>query len=277
MALSTSSFRTSDGVNMHTVSWLPATSRATIVIVHGLAEHSGRYAHVAARLNAAGFAVYSLDHRGHGKSDGLRAYFENFDQPVNDLKQYIDTVKAAQPGHKLFIYGHSLGSLITLAYALRHGRDLAGLVISGTPLEVESSQPRALIQIGDLLNSLVPKMGIAKLDSQGLAHDMAVVQAYDSDPLVYRGAVRVRMAHHIVHVSRIVKAQAAQLTMPLLLIHGEADPICPVAGSRTLNGAAGASDKTLKIYPGLFHEIHNEPQQAEVLDDVAAWLTARMG
>jgi lysophospholipase len=276
MTTSTSSFRTSDGVNIHTVSWLPESSSATVVIVHGLAEHSGRYAHVAARLNAAGCAVYSLDHRGHGKSDGLRAYFEDFDQPVNDLKQYIDTVKVAQPGRKLFIYGHSLGSLITLAYALRHGRDLAGLVISGTPLEVESSQPRALIQIGDLLNSMVPKMGITKLDSKGLTHDMAVVQAYDSDPLVYRGAVRVRMAHHIIQVSRMIKAQAAQLTMPLLLIHGEADPICPVAGSRTLHGAAGASDKTLKIYPGLFHEIHNEAQQGAVLDDVAAWLTARL-
>lgn len=277
MTHAVSSFRTSDGVNIHTVSWLPEDSKAAVVIVHGLAEHSGRYAHVAARLNAAGCAVYSLDHRGHGRSDGLRAYFEDFDQPVNDLRQYIDdTVSAAQPGRRLFIYGHSLGSLITLVYALRHGRDLAGLIISGTPLDVESSQPRALIQIGDLLNNLLPKLGIARLDSKGLSHDVAVVQAYDSDPLVYRGAVRVRMAHHIVHVSRMVKAQAAQLTQPLLILHGEADPICPVTGSRTLHDAASASDKTLRIYPGLFHEIHNEPQQADALDDVAAWLAARM-
>src|SRR5258707_1544509 len=117
MAYKTSSFKTSDGLNIYTEAWLPDGSiKAVVLIVHGVPEHSERYEHVAAKMNANGYAAYGLDHRGHGKSDGLRAYFDDFDQPVNDLKQYFDIVKSEQPGKQIFIYGHSLGSLISLVF-----------------------------------------------------------------------------------------------------------------------------------------------------------------
>src|SRR5690349_10513651 len=146
MQHNTGSFKTADGLNIHTESWLPdGESRAVVLISHGVGEHIGRYAHVAVRLVADGYAVYGLDHRGHGKSGGLRSYYDDLNDPVNDLKIYFDQIKTAQSGKKIFLYGHSLGSLIALLYTLRYQSELAGLISSSTPLEVESSQPKLLI------------------------------------------------------------------------------------------------------------------------------------
>ncbi|MBZ0283741.1 MAG: lysophospholipase [Anaerolineae bacterium] len=274
MKHTTNSFKTTDGISIHTESWLPeAEAKAVVIVVHGLGEHVARYAHVAARLNAAGYAVYGLDHRSHGRSGGdVRAYFEDFNQPVSDLAQYFIQIKNANPDKKIFVYAHSLGTLIGMTFAVRHQRDLAGMIISGTPLEVESLQPALLIRAGDLLNSILPKMPITPLPSSGLSHDPAVVQGYDNDPLVYHGNVRVRMAHHIIHVSRAIKMRLRDLPLPMLIIHGVDDPICPSVGSVTLHQGISTSDKTLKLYPGLFHEIHNEPEKETVFDDMVAWL-----
>jgi acylglycerol lipase len=272
----TGSFKAADGTTIHTESWLPESDvRAVVLISHGVAEHIGRYAHVAARLVAEGYAVYGLDHRGHGKTGGEpRAYFDNFDQPVDALKQYLDQVKAAQPGKKIFLYGHSLGSLIALVFTLRYHSELAGLISSGTPLEAEASQPALLVALAGVLNNAIPKVAITPLPTSCLSHDPAEVKKYETDPLNYHGNVRVRIGHLILQNSRIVKARAAELTLPLLIIHGEGDKICPPAGSETLYRGAGSKDKTLKLYPGLFHEIHNETaaEQKIVLDDIVSWL-----
>lgn len=266
---------TSSGASIYTESWLPdGEVKAVVLIVHGLAEHIGRYAHVAAKLNPLSYAVYGLDHMGHGKSDGLRAYFDNFDQPLNALKQYLDKVKAEQPGKKVFIYGHSLGSLISLTFLLRYQNEFAGAVISGAPLEVEASQPKWLISVGDVMNNFAPKLAVNPLDSKWLSHDPVLVSAYDSDPLVHRGNVRVRMGYQIVHGSREVKLRAAELKLPMLIIHGGDDKICPPAGSTVLNQGISSGDKTLKIYPGMYHEVHNEIEKEKVLTDIAAWLDA---
>jgi len=273
MAHKTESFKTADGVNIHTEAWLPdGDPKAVVLLVHGLAEYAGRYAHVAERLNAAGYALYGIDHRGHGHSDGLRAYFEDFNQPVDDLTHYFESIKKANLGKKIFIYGHSLGTLIALTFILGHQKELAGAIISGTPLEVEAYQPKFLVQAGNLLNTILPKMAVTPLPSAGLSHDPAVVQKYDNDPLVHRGNVRVRMGYHIVHISRAIKARLSDLTLPLLIVHGVDDPICPNLGSITLHTGAGSSDKKLKLYDNMLHEIHNEIEQQKVFDDYIAWL-----
>lgn len=272
----TGSFKSADGTNIHTESWLPdGEASAVVLISHGVGEHIGRYGHVAARLVADGYAVYGLDHRGHGKSDGIpRAYFDNFDQPVNDLKQYLDQVKTAQPGKKIYLYGHSLGSLIALVFTLRYQSELAGLITSGATLAVEASQPGFLIAMAGVLNSVIPKTAITPLPTSYLSHDPVQVEAYETDPLNYHGNVRVRIGHLIVQNSRMVKARASEITLPLLVLHGAEDKICPPAGSEILYRGASSKDKTLKLYPGLFHEIHNETaaEQKIVLDDIAAWL-----
>ncbi len=277
MSHETSSITSADGATIHTECWLPdADVKAVVLIVHGLAEHMGRYTHVAAKLNPMGYAVYGLDHPGHGQSEGLRAYFDDFDQPLNTLRQYLDRVKTEQPGKKIFIYGHSLGALISLAFLLRYQTDFAGAVISGAPLEVEASQPKWLISMGNVMNSVAPKLAVNPLDSKWLSHDPVIVTGYDNDPLVHRGNVRVRMGTQIVQISRNVKSRLAELKLPMLIIHGAEDKICPPAGSTVLNQGIGSSDKTLKIYPGMYHEVHNEVDKAEVLNDIATWLDAHV-
>ena len=269
------SFTTADGLNIHTESWLPDSDpRAIVLISHGVGEHIGRYAHVATRLIADGYAVYGLDHRGHGKSDGLRSYFDDLNDPVNDLKVYFDQIKATQPGKKVFLYGHSLGSLIALLFTLRYQSELAGLISSSTPLEVESSQPKLLIAAAGVLNNVIPKTAITPLPAIYISTDPAEVKAYETDPLVYHGNVRVRVGYQIVQNSRLVKARLSEIKLPLLVFHGGADKICPPAGSETLYRGATSSDKTLKIYPGMYHETHNEVEKSIVLDDIAAWLQA---
>ncbi|MBL8156272.1 MAG: lysophospholipase [Anaerolineae bacterium] len=278
MQHSTGSFRGSSGLTIYTEQWLPMSEPgAVVMLVHGLGEHIGRYHHVAAALVEAGwYAVYGLDHQGHGKSEGLRAYFPRFDDPVNDLKQYVDQIRGAHPRKPVFMYGHSLGSLITLTFALRFQSDLAGLVISGTPLNVEQASPKALVAIGAALNAVLPKLAFVEpIDATALSSDTAVSSGYDADPLVYHGKVRVRMAYQIVQASRAIKAGLKRLTLPILIFHGEEDRICPPGGSTTLYEQVGSGDKTLKLYPGLRHETHNELEQDMVLANVVKWLNER--
>lgn len=270
--------QTSDGLSLHTVSWLPeGTPRAAVLLVHGIGEHSGRYSHVAARLNAEGLAVYGLDHRGHGQSQGERCYFERFEAVLADLKQFADHIRTEQPGRKLFIYGHSLGALISLRFLQTYPGVADGAVLSGCPLAVETTQPKALIAAAQVLNALAPRLAISKpLPSSTLSRDEAVGRAYDADALVYHGSISVRMGYHIVMQSRAGVAALGALRLPLFVYHGAADEICPPPGSQMLYDGAAAADKTLKWWPEMRHECHNEIGKEAVLDAVAAWITARV-
>jgi len=273
----TGSFQSADGTKIYTESWLPdGAPKAGVIIVHGFGEHIGRYSHVAPHLVNVGYAVYGLDHLGHGKSGGdPRAYFPNFDQPLNDLKQYLDTIKATQPGKKIFLYGHSLGSLIALAFALKYQSELAGLVLSANPLAIETVQPAALVAAASILNKFAPKLAITPpVPSTTLSRDKAVSRAYDTDPLVEHGKVRVRMGYQILSVSRDVKAHLGDLKLPLFIFHGADDKLTPPISSQILYDGAGSSDKKLKFYDGLRHETHNEPEQGMVIDNIINWLNA---
>jgi alpha-beta hydrolase superfamily lysophospholipase len=274
MQHATHTFQSSDRLNIHTESWLPdGEPKAIVLIVHGYGEHIGRYAHVAERLVQHGYAVYGLDHRGHGKSEGLRAHFDHFDQPVNDLKQYFDQIKAQHPGQKIFLWAHSMGSLIGLAFALRYQDQLAGMVLSGTAVNGDETQPAPLIAVGKLLSNVIPKVAlIPALPAAALSHDAAIVTGYDSDPLNYRGAWRVRMGSLLIEAGRQLRARASELRLPLLILHGGDDQLVPKSGSEYMYERAGSSDKTLKIYPGLYHEVHNELEKETVLADAVNWL-----
>lgn len=271
------SFISADNVTVYTESWLPeGDARAVVVIVHGLGEHIGRYSHVAPKLVDAGYAVYGLDHHAHGKSGGEpRTYFHSFDQPINNLKQYVERIRSVHPGKKVFMYGHSLGSLITLTFALRYQSLLAGLILSGAPLAVETAQPKAMVLAATILNSLLPRFAVTPpLPSSTLSRDEAVTRAYDADPLVEHGNVRVRMGYQILSNSRYVKTHLNQLKLPLFIFHGADDRLCPPAGSQIVYDGAASTDKTLKFYQGLRHETHNEPEQDRVIDNIIQWLNA---
>ncbi len=270
----TGTLQTPDGITLHIESWLPdGPPKAAVLIVHGLAEHIGRYAHVAEYLVARGYAVYGLDHRTHGRSGGEpRVYITDFGRVLDDLKQYFDQVQAAQPGRKIFIYGHSMGSFLATAFTVRYQSEIAGLISSGSPLHIEDTVPASIIQISNLLKVVAPRLKLVKLDLNSVSRDPAVIAAYNADPLVVNQPVRLGMAAGYQTAVAQLKQNLSQLRLPLLLLHGGADRITPASGSEQLYQAAQSSDKTLKIYPGLYHEIHNEPEQNTVFADIVTWL-----
>lgn len=272
----TGSFTTPDGLSIYTQNWLPADEpKAIVLIAHGLGEHSDRYVHVGNALTQRGYGVYTLDHRGHGRSEGLRVYFDNFQNPVDDLKLYFDSIRAQHPGKDIFLYGHSMGSLISLYFTLRYQSELAGLIISGTPLTIDQPYPQFALKALGFLDTRFPQMPLAALSARGVSRDKAIVTAYEKDPLVANSRVRVRMTYQMASSARELRGKVQDITLPLLVLHGTADPICPVSGGKLLYQTVQSPDKTLKLYEGLYHEVHNEPEQETVLADVGKWLESR--
>lgn len=270
------SFRTVDGLHIHTESWLPDGDPAAIVIiVHGIGEHIGRYRHVALHLAQQGYAVYGLDHRTHGKSEGQpRVYITDFDQVAADLKQFVDMI--AQPGKKIFLYGHSMGSFVCLKYLLKYQQELAGFISTGCPIMIDTLFPSYIAHVGNVLNAFAPTLPLIPLELDAISRDPAVVAAYQADPLVHTSRVRVRMAVGYNNALKALRLRLSELRLPMLILHGGNDKTAPVSGSHLLHEKASSPDKTLEIYPGLYHEIHNEPEQNLVLSDIAAWLNEHL-
>lgn len=264
----------SDGLKIHTEAWLPdGQPKATILFLHGIAEHIGRYQHVAAHLVGAGYAFYGLDHRAHGQSDGQpRSYIPDFNPAIADAKQYLEQIKAENPGQKIFVYGHSMGSFLATKFVLTYQDELAGFISSGSPLLLDTIVPKMMVTIGNILNTIVPTLPLIDLDLNGISRDPTVVAAYNADPLVNAGKVRVRMAVGYNQAIGPLRDKLANIRLPLLVMHGGDDSIAPKSGSELLYNQAGSSDKTLKIYEGLYHEIHNEPEKETMLADLTTWL-----
>ena len=258
---------------LYSRSWLPnAEIKALVIVVHGLGEHSGRYTHVGEYLSQQSYAVYALDYSGHGQSPGQRVYVNSLEQLSEDLGAFVEHAQAQHPGLKTFIYGHSMGTLVTLRYALAHQDRLAGLILTGTTLAL-ASLPGLLVPLVQLLNRTLPNLPLLPgVGTSVLSKDPAVVQGYNDDPLVYHGWLRVRILHYLLLESRCLSSQLQNLTLPLLILHGAEDKLLAPAGSHMLYERAASCDKTLKMYAGLRHEIHNEPEQSDVLKDILDWL-----
>jgi lysophospholipase len=276
-SVKTETLYTADGLELHLVEWPSvAEPKAVVLIVHGIGEHSRRYNHVAEAFIQQSYAVYAYDHRGHGKSGGERAHFASFDLPVEDMRQVFQLVRQHHPNTKLFIYGHSMGSLISTLYVLKYPDGVAGFISSGSPLGLEQSQPAMLIRAGRLLSRVAPRARILPMDLSVLSRDSKVVEAYANDPLNDNRPTSLGMARELLISAARAYDKLPTLRIPLLLMHGEADQLSPPSGSQMLYDRAGSSDKQLKWYPGLRHEIHNEPEQADVIADIVAWINARL-
>ena len=270
------------GLTIYRQSWLPeagVTPRGAVVIVHGLGEHSGRYAHVAAPMVAMGFAVHALDHRGHGKSDGApRAFIDRFAHAVADVDQIVDHATREQRGKPVFLLGHSMGGTMGLSYAIKNPAKLAGLMLSGPAVALVGAPP-LMAPIAKILSRVMPKLGLFPIDPGAVSRDAEAVAAYASDPLNCHGKVPARTLGEIVKFVEVLPALVQAIELPLLVLHGGDDKLAGVAGSEGVVKRASSSDKTLKIYPGLYHEIFNErpDDRARVLADLCAWLDAHAG
>jgi alpha-beta hydrolase superfamily lysophospholipase len=273
MQQGTGTFKSADGLDIHTIHWLPDRDpRAIVLILHGIGEHSGRYQHVAEQFTSQGYAVYSLDYRGHGHSDGPRSYFNSFDEPVADVYTYVQQIETDWLEKQIFIYGHSMGALIAFLFALRHQAHIAGIISTGVPLTLDELAPGIAIRVANGLARVAPRLALFPLNEKHLARDPEVGKAYRADPLVYQGRQRVGMVTRMIARSNEVKAELMHLRVPLLILHGGADKICPVSGSQYIFDHAGSPDKRLEIYPGQYHELHNEPEKYVTLGDITTWL-----
>ncbi|MET9490089.1 lysophospholipase [Nocardia sp. NPDC006630] len=256
--------------------WLPeGDPRAVAVIVHGYAEHSGRYAHVAKRLNDAGVAAYALDHIGHGRSDGGNGNVESLDGAADNVQTLLDLATAAHPGLPHFVIGHSMGGLTTAYLATRAPLDVTGVVLSGPAIVIPAGN---VVQrtLAPFVSRFLPNLPVLKLDSTLVSRDPEVVRAYDTDPLVHHGGVPARTGGEMLRAGTFVLAHLDRLTAPLLVQHGAADGLASPTGADLLERDAASKDKTVIRYPGLFHEIYNEPEQDKVLTDLVNWLDAHI-
>jgi alpha-beta hydrolase superfamily lysophospholipase len=239
--------------------------------VHGLGEHTGRYAHVAAALNEAGYAVLGCDLRGHGKSEGLRGHTPSYDALMDDIGRLLDEAAQRYPGKSRFIYGHSLGGNLVLNYTLRRKPPLAGVVSTSPAIRVANPLPVTQLTLAKVMNKLQPTMQMPNgLALDNLARDPEVIRAYKSDPLVHN-KISVRLAVEMLQAGEWALAHAAEFPLPLLLVHGTADELTSAAATQEFAGKV-RGDCTLKLWDGFYHETHNEPEKAEVLRFMVAWI-----
>ena len=267
-------FKGYKGLNLYYQCWLPEDKpKAVLLVAHGLAEHSGRYKNLVDYFVPKGYAVYALDHRGHGKSEGTRSYVDSFNDYLTDLKTFFDMVRKEHKNTKIFLFGHSLGGTIATAYAVEHQEELAGLILSGSSLVPSTSVSPALLAVAGVISALLPKMGVTLLDASAISRDKAVVDAYVNDPLVFRGKVPARTGAELARMWKQLPEQMPKIKLPILIMHGFADQLVNPAGSKLLYERVGSKDKTLKLYDNCYHEICNEPEREQVFVDMEAWLT----
>ncbi|MEV0945557.1 lysophospholipase [Rhodococcus sp. NPDC049939] len=247
-----------------------------LLLAHGIGEHARRYDHVVDRLVGLGLVVYAPDHRGHGRSGGKRIELRDWSEFIDDLHRLSAIAAAQNPGLPRFLLGHSMGGAIALTYALDHGEELEGLILSAPAIELVTKKPKFVIELGKIVGRFAPGIPVETLDVKAVCRDPAVVAAYESDPLVYHGKVKAGIARGLVIAAESFPERVPSLTMPTLVLHGTDDRVVDISGSRMIAERAGTQDMTLKTYDGLFHEVFNEPEQEKVLDDLVDWLRPRL-
>jgi alpha-beta hydrolase superfamily lysophospholipase len=265
-------FPTTGELTLFECVWLPdSPPRGTVVLVHGYAEHCGRYDHVAAYLTGRGYAVYALDLRGHGRSEGPRTLVRSFNEYLDDVDALLARVRehASAP---LFLLGHSMGGCIVSLSAVTRRPAVAGIVLSGAVLQPPRGVQALLLRVLALVAKPFPRLGLTTLDSALVSRDPAEVAKYDADPLNYRGKVPLGTAIAMMRAVGMIRKRAPSITAPLLILHGSTDGLADPEGSHWLYEHAGSGDKMRKVYEGLYHEILNEPEKDLVMSDIAAWL-----
>jgi alpha-beta hydrolase superfamily lysophospholipase len=288
-------FRTFDTRPLYAQHWLPkGAPKANLVVVHGLGEHSGRYKDFAAWFVPLGYAVHAFDHRGHGKSWGARGHVNRWGEFREDVRVFLSKVHERAPDLPLFLLGHSMGGLIVLNYGLHYAAagpyahsasggnppldTLTGVVSSAPALALGEDVSPGLVLITRFLSRVLPKLQLPNgLDAEGLSHNAEVVRAYREDPLVH-SVISARFGAAMARTMTWTMAHAGAwpVDLPLLMLHGGADPICPAKASERFMVNARCNDKTRYVYPGYFHEVFNEVGREQVLHDVAAWLDKRI-
>ncbi|NRD88301.1 alpha/beta hydrolase [Sphingopyxis sp. BSNA05] len=265
------------GAKLFWQKWLPDNDpKAIILLVHGYAEHSGRYQYFAEHCVGKGYAVFALDHWGHGKSDGTAGFVPDFSVFRDGVDRLLAQAKQDFSDLPIMLVGHSMGGLISATYLLIEQEKFAACVLSGPAIQAAEEPSAALKAISGFLSRFFPKLGVLELDPNGVSRDPEVVADYLADPLVYNGKMGARLAAEMLANMTMVQENAGRISLPMLLLHGGQDSLAGVAGSEFLVRHISSSEKQLKIYPELFHEIFNEPEKDSVLNDMTDWLDKQL-
>lgn len=264
---------TPDGHRLVFRDWQPPTPpRAALLIVHGYADHQGRYDHVAAHFVTHGYAVHTYDQRGHGHSSGRRTYVRSFDQYLDDLGLMLEAVQRQHSEVPVFLFGHSMGGAVVTLYALERAPEVAGLILTSPAITLPDNVAPLLQKLSWLVGTLLPWLPTIKLDINHLSRDPEVVAQAAKDPLYYRGRMPARTGAELLRTARRIEAHMETLTLPFFVCHGTADQLTDPNGSIALYNQAASQDKTLTLYPGFYHETFNEPEGQQVLNQITAWL-----
>jgi len=265
------------GASLYFQSWMPGdTPTAVLLVAHGLAEHSGRYQHFASFFVDRGFAVFAFDHTGHGKSDGDRCHIGRFSEYTDGLSLLLHKVREEYPGIPVVLIGHSMGGLVATSFLLDHQTDFAACVLSGAALQPAVELSAIQSSVMRFFSRFLPKLRVLQLDASEISRDPEVVDRYREDPLVYSGKVTARLAEQLFTEMKRIEDNAAAIEVPILILHGSSDGLTSPEGSKMLHENISSGDRKLIIYEGLYHEIYNEPEQKDVMTDVADWLAPRL-
>lgn len=256
--------------------WTPPQVRRVLVIQHGFGEHSGRYNNILKFFEGTGTAFYALDARGHGKTGGKRGHVDQFQMYVDDLADLVAIARRENMNDQVYLLGHSLGGVIVLQYALQgtNQTNLEALIVSSPGLIIEMDAGKQVKKtLATLFASIVPDATLdANLDLKFLSHDQAVIDAYKNDPLVH-GKISFQMGSNLFSIGKSILEKAGHLTIPVYVFQGTGDKIVSPESSKQLFASLTTSDKTLKLYDGLYHETMNEsePDRNRVLGDLKEW------
>jgi alpha-beta hydrolase superfamily lysophospholipase len=245
-----------------------------IAICHGVKSHSGYYISVAEQFAASGFAVYALDLRGRGKSDGERFYIEKFDDYIDDVDAMMKLAKSREPGLPLFLLGHSAGGVISSVYTLEHQADLAGFICESFAFQVYA--PDIALALLKGLSHVAPHAHVLDLKNKDFSRDPNVVQAMDDDPLIAGEVQPINTVAEMARADDRLKLEFPLITLPVLILHGTADKATKPGGSQLFYDTAGSADKTLKLYDGHVHDLLNDFGREEVIADITGWINAHL-
>ncbi|UCE14252.1 MAG: lysophospholipase, partial [Candidatus Heimdallarchaeota archaeon] len=265
-----------DGTKLYYQIWRPETTpKAIIQLVHGLAEYGSRYMNVVNALIPAGFCVYAKDHRGHGKSEGTRGYINKFTYYLDDEITFTQLIQEQEPNMPIFLLGHSLGSIISVFYASKHSEDFKGLILSGTGFPATSKVNPLVLVMARILSRVWPKGTIGLDLADEISRDPEVVEAYRNDPQVFK-KVTYRFGAELINAAKNLPDVFSSIIIPVLGQSGAADTL--MLNPSELFALITSSDKDLKIYDELFHEVYNELEadRTVVLNDLKEWLEAHL-
>lgn len=256
--------------------WLPDSEpKAVLLIVHGLAEHSGRYMNAVNYFVPRGYAVYAFDHEGHGKSPGLRCHNQRFSDFMNNLDIFLALVKSKHPSHKIFIIGHSMGGTISASFAVTNQQQFDGLILSAATLKVGADIPLPLFLLAKVLSKIAPETGLYTIDAAALSRDKSVMERYLQDPLVYTGKIRARPGVEFLKTVKALQKRFPEIELPVLILQGTGDKLSDPEGSFLLFRNVGSQDRTMKVYEDFYHELFNETERERVFSDIEQWLEKR--